>query len=686
MKRILIVLTCMVCLLDASYIYAESVKFEEIVVVATREREDIIRVPANVTVITAEDIEMSGVSQITELLRSEAGLTVTNTAGSSPTGITVEARGFNNGGGNGGRTLVLIDGRKANDADSSIPDWASIPLDNIDRVEIIRGPATAIYGDSAMASVINIITKKGIGKPTAEIRAEVGSWQKFDKKLTLQGSTKEFSYFIFGNHNEEDGFRDRSNFRAQNYTGKFSYLLTPKVELMMKTGVHTDERELPGSLTEDDIVSVGRRGSATASEDDSDKDQFNIDLGISIIPDEYNSLSTLFYFNHDGTGSLSSIPGSGTTSIDDDEKDFSLTQRYTTTHPIMGKENKATIGIDLLQEEVDSDSLSNYPDPLFPYIQEQTTNLKRKSLGLYLHDEYSISKKILLGGGIRFDRVLFDFSNKILDVVTGITSRDKGARDFSMFSPKVYTTVLLNDNISTYLSYAKTFRLPNRDELTGFWGFTPELDPEKGENIEAGIKTFFGTKFRGGVTIYHMKVEDEILLMPPNAGEFAFGQNENFDKIVHRGLELTTETKVFPGISLSGNYALIDTEIEKGPFKGSKLPITPKHSGSIAANIDMGYGFYLWNQARFAGKRYLANDLSNTFDKLPGFGVWDARLSYVRKGRSGSVATFLRIDNVLDKKYEEFGGIGGYPFGSRIGVYPSPDRSFAGGLTYTKEF
>ena len=228
MKRILIVLTCMVCLLDTSYIYAESVKLEEIVVVATREREDIIRVPANVTVITAEDIEMSGVSQITELLRSEAGLTVTNTAGSSPTGITVEARGFNNGGGNGGRTLVLIDGEKANDADSSIPDWASIPLDNIDRVEIIRGPATAIYGDSAMASVINIISKKGMGKPTAVIRAEAGSWQKFDKKLTLQGSTKEFSYFIFGNHNEEDGFRDRSNFRAQNYTGKFSYLLTPE--------------------------------------------------------------------------------------------------------------------------------------------------------------------------------------------------------------------------------------------------------------------------------------------------------------------------------------------------------------------------------------------------------------------------------------------------------------------------
>src|SRR3990170_8782900 len=132
-----------------------------------------------------------------------------------------------------------------------------------------------------MASVINIISKKGMGRPTAAIRTEAGSWQKFDTKLTLQGSTKEFSYFIFGNHNEEDGFRDRSIFRAQNYTGKFSYLLTPKVELMMKTGVHTDERELPGSLTEGDIVSVGRSFFSTAALHESHKPLSNTALLLS---------------------------------------------------------------------------------------------------------------------------------------------------------------------------------------------------------------------------------------------------------------------------------------------------------------------------------------------------------------------------------------------------------------------
>jgi iron complex outermembrane receptor protein len=147
----------------------EEIILEEVVVVATRVGEEIIRIPANVTVITSEDIERSTAKQITELLRREAGIMVTNTSGSTPTGVTVEARGFNNGGGNGGRTLVLVDGWKANEADSSNPDWALIPLDNIDRIEVVRGPATAIYGDSAVAAVINIITKRGIGRPTIEL-------------------------------------------------------------------------------------------------------------------------------------------------------------------------------------------------------------------------------------------------------------------------------------------------------------------------------------------------------------------------------------------------------------------------------------------------------------------------------------------------------------------------------------
>ena len=194
----------------------------------------------------------------------------------------METRGFNNGGGNGGRTLVLIDGWKANRADTNNPDWALIPLDNIERIEIIRGPASAIYGDSAMAGVINIITKSGRGGPAIDIGMDLGSWQKFGQKLTFQGASEKFKYFIYGNHSDEDGYRDNSEFKAVNLIGKFSYQLTPVVELNTKLGYHDDERELPGSLTPADIAVVGRRGSVVPA-DGLESDQLNFGLETVII-------------------------------------------------------------------------------------------------------------------------------------------------------------------------------------------------------------------------------------------------------------------------------------------------------------------------------------------------------------------------------------------------------------------
>jgi iron complex outermembrane receptor protein len=659
----------------------QEIVLDEIVVVATREREEIIRIPANVTLITADDIEKSTAKEITELLRREAGIMVTNTSGSTPTGITVEARGFNNGGGNGGRTLVLIDGWRANEADTSNPDWALIPLHNIERIEVVRGPATAIYGDSAMAAVINIITKRGVGRPTIELGADAGSWQRFGQKATLGGSTQGFSYFLFGGHSEEDGYRDNSNFSAQDLTGKFSYQLTPAVGLTLKTGLHTDDRALPGSLTKDEIQAIGRRGSVVAGEDKRETDQFNTVVGADFIPDEYSIFSLLFYYNNNEGDSLTSIPSSGFTSIADDEDDCSFSLRYTSTYEIFGRENKAILGVDLLKEEVESTSFSNFPDPLFPFIQRQITKYEREILGAYFHDDLFVTDKMILGAGIRFDRAAFDFSSQTEDLVTVTTSSTQGARDFHRFSPKAAISYLFTDNISAYFSYAKTFRLPNRDELTGFFGLTPELGPEKGENFEVGTKTRFGPKFNGGISLYHLTVQDYILFRPPNVGAFAFGQNENFDEVIHRGIEISAESNIIPRTTLFGGYTFVDTEIEEGPFKGSELPITPRHVGYIEADIDLGYGFTLWNRARFVGKRFLANDLANTFDKLPGYGVWDARLSYAHENKWGDFSAFCGVNNILDKEYEESGGIGGYPFGSRIGFYPSPERDFVGGVT-----
>jgi outer membrane receptor protein involved in Fe transport len=119
------------------------------------------------------------------------------------------------------------------------------------------------------------------------------------------------------------------------------------------------------------------------------------------------------------------------------------------------------------------------------------------------------------------------------------------------------------------------------------------------------------------------------------------------------------------------------TKIIEGPFEGGNLPITPKHAGSATLNWGKEKGLILSVTGRFIGKRILANDLANVQEKLPAFMVMDTKLTY----RGDSLDLFFGVNNVTDRQYEEFGGVGGSPFGSRIGVNPSPERNFMGGAT-----
>jgi len=662
----------------------EEFMLAETVIVATREEEDIIRIPGNVSVITSDDIERSGAKEISDILRKESGIMVTNTSGSTPTGIIAEFRGFNNGGGNGGRTLVLIDGWKVNQADTSSPDWASIPLDNIERVEIIRGPATAIYGDIAMAGVINIITKSGSGEADWNLRVDTGSWQRFGEKITFQGTRNKFAYYLYGNHGTEGGYRDNSDFSNTDLTGKFSYQLNPAIGLSAILRYHDNNRKRPGALTAAEISTVGRKGTVT-SLDEVETDQINPGLGVDIVLNDYSRVSTKYFFSNSERDALTSVPGTGSTSTLDYETSHNLSLRYALNHTLGGMENKMIAGVDFLDEKVDSTSFSDYPGP-WPWIQRQNTDYDRQLIGIYIHDSLSITDRTILDVGIRYDRGAFDYQNTTEDLVFLTVTKTDGDNEFEQYSPKVAITYLFSNNISAYLSYTQTFRFPNRDELTGFWGFTPQLDPEKGENYEIGLKTRLGSEFDFGMSAFHMKVEDEILYQPPPAGAFAFGQNENFEEIIHEGIEISIDSNVLPQTTVYATYTYTDTEIEKGSYKGSEMPITPRHMGSISATTDLGKGFSLWNQARFIGKRHLANDLANLMDKLPAYNVWDMNLSYAHEGHFGTVSAYCGVNNLMDEEYTENGGIGGFPFGSRVGIYPSPERNYTAGVSIRIQF
>jgi iron complex outermembrane receptor protein len=184
----------------------ETMQLEEVVVTATRAEEEIEKISSNVTVITREEIRKSTATTVQDLLRNEEGLIIRDLYGTG-TKSTVDMRGF----GRGINTTVLIDGKKVNNIDLSGVDWNLIPLENVERIEIVRGGGSVLYGDNAIAGVINIITKKGRKlKPEIELDARIESYSGNKEHFTVRGAAERLSYFLLLKRRETDGYRDNS--------------------------------------------------------------------------------------------------------------------------------------------------------------------------------------------------------------------------------------------------------------------------------------------------------------------------------------------------------------------------------------------------------------------------------------------------------------------------------------------
>jgi len=685
MKIVSTVVLAGLWLVWGSYVLAQEtetpVELGPVVVTATRQEEESLRIPSHITVITREDIQKSNATNTGDLLKTEAGLWVTNTSGSTPSGILIDGRGFNNGGGNGSRILVLVDGRRSNLVDTSSPDWAAIPVDSIERIEIVRGPATALYGDNAMAGVINIITKQGETKGSTDLSLEAGSYDFWKRKAAISDSSGGFSYYLYGAYESSDGYRDNSDYRASNYVGNFSYKTSPFTTLHFRSSYLSNERLLPGSLTEAEIQSVGRRGSVT-NEDHGGTHNGRFDIGLDSYLNKNEWIELTGGQTFRGEGSLSTIPGSGFTNLGDDSRSTEVTGKYRSTGLLGGVESRFILGTDMIKESIKGKSFNDFPDPFFPYVVTEKTGYERRLTGVYANEEISIQSDLILTASGRMDWSSFQFSQNTTDETAGTTATSSGDRSFRVWSPKVGLTYVTSPATSQFISWSKSFRFPNRDELTGLFGLTPALDPEYATTVEVGTKLQAGRELDATLSAYQSKVSNEILFVPPSSGSFVYGMNENVPEVKHDGIEASALTRMSPSVSLKGQYTLTRTEIKKGPFEGGHFPITPKHAASATMIWGQEEGLSLSVSGRFVGKRILANDLANQQERLPEYTVIDARIGY----RTETLVAFFGINNLSNRKFSEFGGDGGPTFSDptgphRIGFNPSPERNFIGGAT-----
>ncbi len=170
----------------------------EVVVTATRTETALDKVGGSaVSVVTAADIEAAKQTRVAEALKGIPGIDIVASGGPGSS-TTVFIRG-----GDSKNTLVLVDGIMFNDPSSPnrSADLANLTLDNIERIEVVRGPLSALYGSNATAGVINIITKKGSGQPTAHVGAEYGSYDTWKVFGDASGQLRKVQFFAGGRQN-----------------------------------------------------------------------------------------------------------------------------------------------------------------------------------------------------------------------------------------------------------------------------------------------------------------------------------------------------------------------------------------------------------------------------------------------------------------------------------------------------
>jgi iron complex outermembrane receptor protein len=676
----------------------------EVTVTATRSERDVLEVPGNVTIIDRQTIEQSQARDVPELLRREAGIFVTNTT-TNPDGYLIDARGFNDGGGNGSSLLVLRNGQRLNDPDSSSPDWSVLRLGNVERIEVMRGPASALYGDGAVSGVVNVITRSPDGPPEVEILGASGTYDTTLVSGFVRGNQGPLSASLFVDRPSTQAYRDQAAYRAYLVEGAARYELGERVVVGVDSGWSSDQRNRPGAIGRDIMngtsplcgsVDCGRRAAnPLVDDDDLHRRRFYVDGLISAeLADAVGLELRPFYRSRSDDGQITNPPDA-VFDQNTDTDSVGVGAKLQIDRPVLTFTNRLIVGLDVLSEDVDVDSISTSSFGDFPARSDTSRHL----YGVFAQNELDLTGALRLSLGTRYDYARLRAKDRLALPGAPDTFRYKT----KFWSPKASLVYRLAEPASVYAAYSKGFRVPNVDEAFGFFGFNPGLDAEKSDTYETGLKLRgarlpwlpFESRAAFNLALYWMRVDDQILFDHELEGSFGPApRNVNIDRVRHRGIETSFDVFLAERLELYGSYTFDDTQIQRDrltDLEGKRLPITPKHSGSVGVRLVLPHALETGLNANFVGQRYAANDLSNEFRKLSSYETFDATFAF-RPNLTEKVQLHLglMIRNLFDREYSAFAGertfVRGDPAlpGDGFGYFPSPDRNWqvAFGLTF----
>jgi iron complex outermembrane receptor protein len=688
MKKVL-VFVLLFFLVSFSQLHAESknddapVKMGEIVVTATRDIQEIRKAPANVTVITAEEINETGATTIVEVLDKLESLQFRTYSGNSSQS-QLDMRGF--GGDNPfGKTLILLDGRRLNRTDMASINWLQTPVNTIEKIEIVRGSGSVLYGDAAIGGVINIITKKGTGKPKFNASFLAGSYGLNDERVGVTGATGKWTYAVTGENNFNSGYRDRSKYSAQGGGFDGGYAANDLLNVSLGVSFNKTDYQMPGALTKEQMEQDRRQYQPAmpayfmnAHPDDDGSDKYtNVNLGFKSFWGAWGQMEVNFLY---GKKDLQmNMPSWSSYNYSDTNADtYGITPKYILAKEIFGFGNKVIVGVDYYNEPYKKDIFSN---------RERTKQLSkadftRDSMGYYLRDEFSLLKNLIFSAGYRFERASIKGSNDDFSTPSNDFADQKNTYNAEAYETGL--TWLWGKKSKLFAKYATVYRIPFIDEVASFSGFGGDfltgLEKEKGISMEAGTEFYPLENLKLGLTIFRIDMEDEI--------EYVYdpvtftGKNQNTGKTRHDGAEVSLSYLWPKYLKVFGNYTYHMATFEDGANNKKEMPLVPKQMANAGMEVYLPYNLTLRPEIQYVSDAFLSGDNDNSTEKLEAHTLLNFYINYKPSFGKLGLTAFLGVDNIADVKYSSF-GIDYAQYGMPNFYYPMPGRIFKAGLSFT---
>ncbi len=644
--------------------------------------------PANVTVITAADIEKTGATTVVEVLDRLEGIQFRTISG-NPSQAYIDMRGT--GGDNPfGKTLVMLDGRRLNRTDMASINWLQTPVHMIERIEIVRGPGSVLYGDAAIGGVINIIPKKGKGRPVANASVLAGSYGLHNERIGVTGAAgrgptpwwrKQFQL----------GYRDRP-YAAQGGGFDVGYAAHDLLNVSLGVSFNRTDYQMPGALTKDQMRQDRRQYQPAmpayfmnANDNNDGRDKYtNVNLGVKSFWGRLGQMDIHFLY---GRKDLETNMPSWASSwspysyvySDTSAETYGIAPKYVLERDIGSFRNKVTAGIDYYQEPYQK---------IFFNDRERTlrlsrAKLRRESAGAYIRDEFNPFKNLVVSAGYRFEETAVSGSNT--DFATPTNDFDN-RKTYRAQAYEAGLTWLWGQKSKAYARYATVYRIPFLDEIASFNGygapspFLVGLDKEKGKSFEIGSEYFPLKNLKLAVTLYRLDMEDEIQYFIYDPILY-LGENRNVGKTRHDGAEISVSYLWEKTLRVYGNFTYAKATFEAGQFNKKEIPMVPNRLMHAGVEIFLPHAVTLRTEVRHTGDAYLSGDNDNNTEKLEAYTLLNAYLFYKPAFGRLQMTVFAAVENLTDTRYCSF-GLDYAQYGMPNFYYPMPGRTFKGGLSF----